>query len=396
MREVDQGWGRVLRGLEREASREAGGTYGFPHYSDSSRWVRPRSDQLSSWRGDVYEHGNWTYGFWYGVMWLAARLTSKPEAAELARSRLGELEVRAKDRTTHDLGFMFWPSYVVGQRLGFLRDDEVTPAFAAARTLAERFNDKGRYIQAFGGVGDPRGAGTSTIDTMMNLPLLWWAGKALGDDRLLEIGHQHARTSSKVFLRPDGSTFHLNRFDPATGELQHQGTFQGSSNDSCWSRGQAWALTGFALAFAATEDQELLAASAAASEYFWAHTPSDYLVPWDFTDGAANSPRDASAVAIAALGELVLSRVDPVEASRHDRRRRATSALHGLAQYTSDDTSTQGILQRSSYSVPHGLGLDGATAWGDFFYPLAYAIAEGHFSIDSVLDTGTPVRTSNE
>jgi unsaturated chondroitin disaccharide hydrolase len=41
------------------------------------------------------------------------------------------------------------------------------------------------------------------------------------------------------------------------------------------------------------------------------------------------------------------------------------------------DPDVDGVLLHSCYSVPHGRGVDGATAWGDFFYGLAMAVAHG-------------------
>jgi len=356
----------------------------FPHFSDHGRWRLLAADQTSTWQGEDYEHGNWTFGFWYGLMWLADR-TGAAGAAGAARDRLPLLAARAGDRTTHDLGFLFWPSLVLGHRLGYLSHAETDPARVAARTLAERFNDRGEYIQAFGPVGHPIGAGTSTIDTMMNLPLLWWAGTS-DDDHLLDVAHRHARRSRATFFREDGSTYHLNRFDPRTGTLLEQGTFQGAGPRSCWSRGQAWALCGFALAYAATGDDEMLAAAELAADYFWAHLPSDSLPPWDFGIHDDDAPRDASAGAIAGLGALVLAGSVPRATSRRGYRTRAQEILTALARHVDPSEDVDGILQHSSYSVPHGIGLDGATAWGDFYFALACLVLAGRLPLEVLVD----------
>lgn len=384
----DTAWDRLTGALAREAVRghSIGGERGFPHFSEDGRWQMRAADEVSCWQGDVYEHGNWTFGFWYGVMWLSGALTGTDTGVKAAVARLDELRLRSRDDTTHDLGFMFWPSLVFGNRLGYLSDAQTEPAIDAARTLAARFNDRGGYIQAFGAVGHPLGAGTSTIDTMMNLPLLYWAGTKLGDERLLTVAHRHASTSKDVFIRPDGSTYHLNHFDPDSGALLHQGTFQGASEDSCWSRGQAWAVCGFALSYAATRDPEMLAAATKTADYFWSHLPSDALLPWDFTSQDPDAPRDASAGAIAALGALVLAAVHPdAEARRHNQQRAATT-LEALAEHVSSSEDVEGILQRSSYSVPHGLGMNGATAWGEFYFTLAFALLSGRLPIGLILD----------
>ncbi|MFH5823082.1 glucuronyl hydrolase [Georgenia sp. AZ-5] len=377
---------RLVGALAREARNGAArDSHLFPHFSEHCRWRLLAADQASSWRGEDYEHGNWTFGFWFGLMWLAAR-TGIVGAADAARDRLPVLAPRAADRTTHDLGFIFWPSLVLGNRLGYVSDREIDPARVAARTLAERFNDRGGYIQAFGPVGHQTGAGTSTIDTMMNLPLLWWAGTANDQGHLREVAHRHARTSRATFFRDDGSTYHLNRFDPRTGALLEQGTFQGAGSRSCWSRGQAWAVCGFALAYAATGDAEMLAAAEHAADYFWGHLPADSLPPWDFGVQDETAPRDASAGAIAGLGALVLAGSVPLEASRRANRARARELLTALARHVNPAEDVDGILQHASYSIPHGTGLDGATAWGDFYFTLAYLVLADRLPLETLLD----------
>ena len=42
-------------------------------------------------------------------------------------------------------------------------------------------------------------------------------------------------------FRDDYSTYHLVDYDPETGAVRGKQTVQGFSDDSSWSRGQAWA-----------------------------------------------------------------------------------------------------------------------------------------------------------
>jgi unsaturated chondroitin disaccharide hydrolase len=357
----------------------------FPHFTENGRWQLLPIDATSRWlTGGTYEHGNWTAGFWFGVMWLLALGTKDREVAAVAHERLDRLATRASDSTTHDLGFLFYPSYVLGHHTGFVTREETAPATRAARMLARRFNFRGAYIQAFGPIGDDRSAGTSTIDTMVNLPLLWWAG-GHGDLVLHDIGRRHARTSARLFVREDGSTYHLSRFDPVSGAVAHRGTFQGAADASCWSRGQAWGVCGFAWAHAATGEPELLAAAERTAAYFWDHLPPDGVPPWDFSDESPRAERDASASAIAALGILVLGRTHPDERQRAHYWMQGTELLGRLAECVNDGEETEGILLRSCYSKPHGLGMNCAAAWGDFWFGLAAALAVAAVPLDAVL-----------
>lgn len=394
---LDGLWSSFLAAARREFKRSA--TWPAeqtPHFTEKNRWRLLPIESRSSWLADgTYEHGNWTAGFWFGVMWLFARGTKQSEVAALARDRLEGLAARATDSTTHDLGFLFYPSYVLGELLGFIPQGDAIPARQAARMLGRRFNPRGGYIQAFGSIGDDRTAGTSTIDTMMNLPLLWRTAHDW-DPILFDVARLHARTSARLFIREDGSTYHLIRLDSVSGALVHRGTFQGASAESCWSRGQAWAVCGFAWAYAATGEPELLSAATRTAVYFWDHLPGDGVPPWDFSDTSSDAERDASASAIAAVGALILGRVHPEERQRTRHWTQATTLLDKLATCVNESEHTEGILARSCYSKPHGLGLTCSTAWGDFFFGLGLALAVGVVPLHAALGFRSPSVTGDE
>lgn len=362
----------------------------FPHYSEDGRWQLLDVAATSSWHDGRYEHGNWTAGFWFGTMWLAALGTGEDRFAETARARLPLLVGRSRDTTTHDLGFLFYPSVVLGYECGFLSQEDVEPALEAARMTVRRFNEPGRYIQAFGPVGDAASAGTSTIDTMMNLPLLWWAHGVTGEGRFLDVARQHSRTSARLLLRPDGSAIHLMQLDALTGAFQAEATLQGAGADSSWSRGLGWATAGLAWAFAVTGEPELLSGAERAADYYQRHAGVEELPAWDFADPSPAPVPDASAAAAVALGYVLLARVHPDGSRRGHYDQSGRVLLATIARTAlNTDAGTDGVLLRSNYSVPHGRGVDGATAWGDFFVGLALALTEGVVTLEQVLGAAT-------
>jgi unsaturated chondroitin disaccharide hydrolase len=383
---VTAAWQPYLAAAEREYEKSLPREPNlFPHYSENGRWELLDVAATSSWQEDNYEHGNWTAGFWFGNMWLAALGRDDARFAETARERLPLLAGRAQDATTHDLGFLFYPSVVLGYQAGFLGEADIEPALEAARTTVRRFNEPGRYIQAFGPIGDRRSAPTSTIDTMMNLPLLWWAYGMTGEPRFLEVARHHARTSARLLVRPDGSAIHLMRLDPITGAFAEESTLQGASAQSAWSRGLAWTVAGMAWSFALTGETEFLAVADRVSAYYERHAPLDRLPAWDFAAAAADPPADASAAAIMALGHLILGEVhpDPSRAGHYGEGGRALLETVGR-DALNRDPETDGLVLKSNYSVPHGRGVDGATAWGDFYYALAMALANDVLPLASV------------
>ncbi len=393
---MSQLWHDYIAAADRdfERSKQRSETL-FPHYSEDGRWELLDISELSSW-GSHYEHGNWTAGFWFGVMWLTSLGTGNEAPADLARARLDLLAPRATDHTTHDLGFLFHPSVVFGYQCGLLPDSVLQHADAAARMTVRRFNEQGRYIQAFGPVGDERSAGTSTIDTMMNLPLLWWAAQATGEPAFVEVARHHARTSARLLVRPDGSTVHLMHLDPISGSFLEEATLQGASAKSAWSRGQAWAICGFAWSYAVTGEPELLAAADRAADYYLRNVAPDHLPAWDFTALGDRPPRDASAAAVTALGFQILGLWHPDPDRRDSYRSSADRALDAIGRLALNrDVDVEGILLQSNYSVPHGRGVDGATAWGDFYLGLAAAVQAGVLGLEQLIGVQPPTISSS-
>lgn len=389
--DLELSWTKYVQAAEREYERSKDrASRQYPHYSENGKWVLLDVDALSQWREEGYEHGNWTAGFWFGVLWLAGLDGDDEAMPALAMSRLDELASRRDDHTTHDLGFLFYPSLALPERLGLISLETAAPALEAAQMLVRRFNSAGRYIQAFGPVGESRSAGTSTIDTMMNLPLLWWAHEVTGEPTFLEVARQHARTSARTLIRPNGSAVHLALFDPHDGAFLAESTLQGASANSAWTRGQAWAVCGFAWAYAVVGEPEFLTVAERTAAYFADQFDDSRLPPWDFADTSPAAPRDASALPAMALGCSILASVHPDEA-RRDRYGEAAHRYLGLAGIAiNGEETTDGILLQSSYSVPTGRGVDGATGWGDFYLGLALAVLRGAVPLDRLTGSGPP------
>jgi unsaturated chondroitin disaccharide hydrolase len=387
---LDAAWDRYVALVDEEEARNRRHPGRYPHYTEGGTWVRLPIDATSGWVDETfYDHGNWTAGFSAGQVWLARDGVDDPDrVAEEQRPVLRDVAKRAEDKTTHDLGFLFHPAFVVGRQLGYLDEREAAPAVTAARSLAERFNSRGGYLQAFGSLTDARSRSTSTIDTMMNLPLLWWAAAVTGDEELHSRAIAHARASAANLFRSAGSTYNLIRYDPLTGEVVAKGTFQGVSDASCWSRGQSWAIAGFAWSYAETGERAFAEVARRAWDYFASRIPDDGVVPYDFS--LPDDPvRDASASAIAALGALVLSEATDGGRDRDDGRSLRDHAMSVLASLDEHavrrEEAREGILLRSCYSKPHGQGLSGALPYGDFYYGLALALASGKVPLGRLL-----------
>ena len=185
---------------------------------------------------------------------------------------------------------------------------------------------------------------------MLNLDLLFWAATELRDPALRDLAINHARTTQKCHIRPDFSTYHVVNFDQTTGAVKSRFTNQGYSDTSCWSRGQAWAITGFAQTYSWTHDISFLNTARKCTDYFLEHLPSNGVPYWDFLAPiTSDSPTDTSAAVIACYGMLLLHEA-LVSLGEHSPYLK--SALHILVSVCSTQLSPPARFSTSSISVP--------------------------------------------
>jgi unsaturated chondroitin disaccharide hydrolase len=320
----------------------------------------------------------WTTSFWAGMTWIAWELTGDEtyRDAGLAYAADFARRVRAEeDLDTHDLGFLYTLATVAPWRL--LGDADARDAsLDAADHLMRRFLEPAGIIQAWGDLSDPAQRGRTIIDSLMNMPLLTWAGEESGDGRFADAVRRHTEQLRTHILRPDDTTFHTFYWDAETGEPLRGATEQGAFDDSCWARGQAWGVYGFALNYRATGDETLLEASRRCADYFLAHLPVDLVPYWDmvYTDGSA-APRDSSSAAIVVCGLLELAEVETDPERAASARSHAHAILASLIENyaPADPESSDTVLEHSVYDFPKNVGVDQGTLWGDYFYLEALA-----------------------
>ncbi|KAI8227752.1 Alpha-galactosidase [Colletotrichum sp. SAR 10_96] len=145
------------------------------------------------------------------------------------------------------------------------------------------------------------------IDNMMNLDMVFWVAAQLGDQDMYNAAVKHAETTRIHHIREDFSTFHVVNFEQKTGVPKEKITNQGYSDTSSWSRGQAWAIAGFAQTYSWTRDVSFLETAISCAEYFIAQLPSTWIPPWDFMAPKDEpQPPDVSAAMITAYGMLLI------------------------------------------------------------------------------------------
>lgn len=328
------------------------------------------------------ENGGWEGGFWPGLNAICYELSRDKDYLTAAEPTMRLLKNRLyndPESLDHDIGFLYTLSYVADYKLtGNPASKKI--ALDAAGLLSRRFHEKGGFLQAWNvwNPGEPfseENRGRMIIDCMYNLPLLFWASRTTGDPKYKQIAEKHADTCAGCIVRPDYTTFHSYVFDPENGEPKYGKTVQGYADDSCWARGQAWAIGGFTFAYEYTGNRRYLAIAKKCAGVFLDALESDLVPVWDLTlKGEPGEPRDSSAAAIAASGLLRLAE-NTVGAEKAQYRQWAGSITESLfKRYSTRDMSEeQGLLLHACGNKPAGRDTDCSLIYGDYFFAEAVA-----------------------
>lgn len=311
--------------------------------------------------------GYWTSGFFPGTLWLIHGATGDPYLRSHAESRLHALEGQKRDTTGNDQGFKLLDSFGNAHRL--TGDDAYRRVvLRGARSLASRFGPAVGATRSWGNRNSPDF--TVIVDNMMNLELLFWAAKHGGNPAWYGMALSHALRTMRAHVRGDGSTFHVVDFDPHTGAVKRKRTRQGHARGSTWSRGQAWAIHGFTMAYRETGDRRFLATVRRAADWFISHLPPDEVPYWDFdAPGIPSAPRDSSAAAIAASGLLELAALepDPARAARYRDSGESIIASLSTPSYLGRGGATQALLLHATQDRPKG-SFDTGLVFGDYYF----------------------------
>ena len=218
----------------------------------------------------------WTNGFWPGMLWQMYHATGE-EKYKVAANGVEDKLDQAFDKYTglhHDVGLMWLHSAVANYR-STGNERSLARGLHAAHLLAGRYNPRGKFIRSW----NRDRAGWVIVDSMMNVPLLYWAEDVIDDPRFKYIAMDHVDTVMNNTVRQDGSCNHIIVLDPTNGELLETPGGQGYASGSSWSRGQAWAIYGFALSYLHTDKKEYLDTAKKVAHYF--------ISQIDLTDGVA-------------------------------------------------------------------------------------------------------------
>ncbi len=357
----------------------------------------------------------WTQGFQYGSALLQFDATDDPEFLEIGRKNTVALMApHVTHIGVHDHGFNNISTYGNLRRLmneGRIPENEWERHFYEMAIKASGATQAARWTKTENGLGyiySFNGPHSLFVDTIRSLRALGMAHRLghvlMGENDkaicLLERLIHHARNTARfnVYYGKGrdsydirGRCLHEAVFNEHTGVFRCPSTQQGYSAFSTWTRGLAWAITGFAeqLEFLETFSAEELEpyggkenllvefteAAQAGADFYIENTPIDGIPYWD--TGAPglvylgdymnqrsdpyneHEPIDSSAAAIAAqglirLGKYLNTKGREAEGKRYYQAGFTTADSLFDEPYLSTDENHQGLILHSVYHRPNG------------------------------------------
>lgn len=343
----------------------------------AKRLVSPRSINKDGSLSMVHPH-DWCSGFFPGTLWQVYAYTQDDYWRQQAISFTWPVEEAKWHRGTHDLGFMIGDSFGKAYKLTGERSYKDV-VLQSAKTLITRYNDRVKCIRSWDHNRD-KWRYPVIIDNMMNLEMLFEATRLTGDSVYWKIAVNHANTTLKNHFRPDYSSYHVVDYNPETGEVRLKCTHQGYSDDSFWSRGQAWGLYSYAMCYRFTKDPAYLKQSECIADFFLnlPDMPEDLIPYWDMkAPDIPYAPRDASAAAVIASGLYELCTYVAPEKGKLYREVADKIVTNLYTKYqAAPDTACGFLLLHSTGHYPGGSEIDAPLSYADYYYLEALARKE--------------------
>ena len=309
----------------------------------------------------------WCSGFYPGSLWYVYEHSKSQEVLKYAELFTDRVEREKYTTDNHDVGFMLYCSFGNGLRLtDKAHYKEVL--LTGARSLATRYNPHIGLIRSWDHNRDVWQYPV-IIDNLMNLELMIWAANYSKDATLLEIAESHANKTMEHHFRPDYSSYHVVSYDTLTALPHLKQTHQGYSDESSWSRGQAWGLYGYTYLYRELKDERYLEQAKHIAHYIINHPnmPADCIPYWDFdSPDIPNTPRDASAASIMASALIELS--DFVE---HDLSKRYLDVAETQIRTLASPEYTAALGENGCFILKHSVGAYPANSEVDV--PMTYA-----------------------
>ncbi|MBQ4630977.1 MAG: glycoside hydrolase family 88 protein [Clostridia bacterium] len=320
-------------------------------------------------------NNSWVSGMHTGVLILAYKLSGDKKFLDAAIGHLPTYRERIDTKyklQDHDVGFVFSPSCIALYELTGNEEAKQIALEAAEYFYNCSYSKEGKFIIRIARQLPAPEAYRTMMDTLMNIGLLFWAGKMTGDKKYTEAAIAQVETTEKYLIRKDGSSYHHYQFDLETHKPLHGVTFQGNRDESTWTRGHSWGIIGFPMAYTYMRDDSLLALERDVTYYMLNSLPDDLIPYWDFdfTTGS-DEPRDTSAGIISVCGMMEAMNYVDVSSEEYTIYKNASSMMLEavIDGYTGDaGKDYDGLVWGVTGAKKFNIGIEDCAVYADYFY----------------------------
>ena len=323
------------------------------------------------------EDGDWAGGYWIALLLLAYRRTGEQMLIEAAQRLTAKLEVHWR-REDMFRGLMF---YLAGARAWELTgiSSFYELGLRAAETMCAMFRSDIGAIPIGSQLKVKQsklrlGLMTAIDNVYICLLPLWWWWKQTSCETCWRAALAQLETTRRFLIRENGAAVQLAEWSDPLRPPIRTFNYQSLYDDGCWSRGQAFAMAGFAVAFEHTSDSGYLTTLSLLTNYYEERCPEDGVPGYDLAlPPPPQTLRDTSAAAITAWGltRLLLSgKLEPDQAGPFQQLRDKilTSLLRHYQTPTSEqDHRPEGMLLEGCFNVRDGVDTHHELIWGDYY-----------------------------
>ena len=332
-------------------------------------WPYHADPDTGDW--ETVDDGDWCGGHYVECLRIKGVQEGKPELIEEAVERTEML----RPKLEKDDQFRGHRFYYSAARLYAQTGDERlrTLALAAAysmRAMAIPFNGAmpiGHEVQVKSTTLASRRI-VAVDNVHPNIRLDFWAWKEAGDEVFRTGAMRHLDVTIRDFIRDDGSCLEFIEYAQNEDKILRDFNLLGVDDDSCWSRGQAWAIAGFLRAWAEFGETRYLDAARVTFDYWRTHSGHG-APPWDFAD--LNGPPDtsASAIVIEQLARMAVSH-------NADQFTEFTQHLQPMIDALVDHIRPTGRLVDGCFNRPKRFADRSELIWGTAYLTMALSYLE--------------------
>lgn len=332
-------------------------------------WPYQADPETGEW--ETVEDGDWCGGHYTECLRIKGVLEGKPELIEEARERTEWL----RPKLEKDDQFRGHRFYYSAARMYAQTGDPAMRTLALAAAYAVR----SMAIPQNGAM--PIGMDVQVKSTTLasrrivavdnvhpNLRLDFWAWPETGDKVFRDGAKAMLDVTIRDFLREDGSTVEFIEYHQTKDEVLREFTLLGIHDESCWSRGQAWAITGFLRGW--TDFGEARYRDAAQRTFdYWRNHCGHGAPAWDFLDPEGPVDTSSSAIVIEQLARMAVS--DP-----NTDQQKFTAHLQPMIEGLHEHMRPTGRLVNGCFNKPKEYATKSELIWGTAYMIMALSYLE--------------------